>query len=215
MKYPNMNTSITQVHRKTMSKCDGLEISPLGKQKGLVLVFALLVLVSITILGVSAVSSSLLQGKMASSVERKAVAFEAAEAAIAGVIFESEDESILVDDLLTDPLTEARQATAIDLELEELSCFDINRIERVMTKNGLPFGVRHVTNSQYSENPPVNSWSRTAFVQEQACRGSSNVIGGSNINCHIFIIKGCGQSVGSTYVVANTITASVFAPATN
>lgn len=185
------------------------------KQQGLVLVFALLVLLSITILGVSSVSSSLLQGKMASSVERKSVAFDAAEAAIAGVVFESEDESVLVDPVLTDPLSEARQQTPLDIQNEDLSCFDDNRTERVMTKNGLPFGERHTAAARYSDNPPVDSWSRTAFVREQACRGSSNVIGGSNINCHLFIVKGCGQTEGAKYVVANTLTAAVFAPATN
>jgi len=184
-------------------------------EKGLVLVFALLVLLSITILGVSAVSSSIMQGKMASSIERKSVSFDAAEAAIAGVVFESEDESVLVDPALTDPLSEARQQPAIDFAAESLSCFDNNRINRVMTKNGLPFGERHTAVARYSENPPVDSWSRTAFVREQACRGSSNVIGGSNINCHVFVVRGCGQTLGSNYVVANTLTAAVFAPATN
>jgi len=184
-------------------------------QHGLVMVFALLVLLSITILGVSSVSSSLLQGKMASSVERKSVSFDAAEAAIAGVIFESEDESVLVDPALTDPLSEARQLPQIDLVNDSLSCFDNNRIERAITKDGLDFNLRHTATGSYSDNPPVNSWSRTVFVREQACRGSSNVIGGSNINCHVFIVRGCGQTEGSNYVVANTLTAAVFAPASN
>jgi type IV pilus assembly protein PilX len=39
------------------------------KQNGLVLVLSLLVLVSVTILGVSAVSSGLLQSKMATSMD--------------------------------------------------------------------------------------------------------------------------------------------------
>ncbi len=187
----------------------------MNKQKGLVLVFALLVLLSITVLGVSSVSSSILQGKMATSIERKSVTFNAAEAAIAGVVFESEDESVLGDPNIADPLSEARQQAAIDLDNETLSCFDNNRIQRTMTKNGAVFGQQQTSAVRYSENPQVNSWSRTAFVQEQACRGSSNVIGGSNINCHVFIVRGCGQTVGSNYVVANTLTAAVFAPATN
>jgi type IV pilus assembly protein PilX len=185
------------------------------KQSGLVMVFALLVLLSITILGVSSVSSSLLQGKMASSIERKSVSFDAAEAAIAGVVFEAEDESLLIDPLLSDVLSEARQATAIDLVNESMSCFDNNRINRAMTSSGLDFSVRQTSTGRYSDNPPVDSWSKTAFVREQACRGSSNVIGGSNINCHVFIVRGCGQTQGSNYVVANTVTASVFAPASN
>jgi type IV pilus assembly protein PilX len=157
-------------HKAAQSK--PITFQPIDKQKGLVLVFALLVLLSITILGISSVSSSLLQGKMATSIERKSVSFDAAEAAIAGVVFESEDESVLVDAALTDPLSEARQQAAIDFENEDLSCFDDNRTNRVMTKNGLPFG-------------------------------------------HVFVVRGCGQTLGSNYVVANTLTAAVFAPASN
>lgn len=187
----------------------------MNNQNGLVMVFALLVLLSITILGVSSVSSSLLQGKMASSIERKSVSFDAAEAAIAGVIFEAEDEALLTNSASLDVLSEARQLNPIDLENETLSCFDNNRIDRAMTESGLSFNVRQTATGRYSDNPPVDSWSKTAFVREQACRGSSNVIGGSNINCHVFIVRGCGQTAGSNYVVANTLTASVFAPASN
>lgn len=184
-------------------------------QQGLVLVFALLVLLSITILGVSSVSSSLLQTKMASSLERKSLAFDAAEAAIAGVVYESEDESILSDPALTDPLSEARQALALDLTADTLSCFDDNRIRRDVTANGMTITTRHTNVAEFSDQGNVNSWSQTAFIREQACRGSSNVISGSNIKCHVFVVRGCGQAQGSGYAVANTLTASVFAPATN
>jgi type IV pilus assembly protein PilX len=59
----------------------------LNKQSGMVMVFALLILLSLTILGVTSVASSLLQSKMAISMERSTLAFDAAESAIAGVIF--------------------------------------------------------------------------------------------------------------------------------
>ncbi|MBT1452332.1 pilus assembly protein PilZ [Glaciecola sp. XM2] len=187
----------------------------MNKQKGLVMVFALLVLLSITVLGVSSVSSSLLQTKMASSLERSSLSFDAAEAAIAGVVFESEDEILLNDVGNTDPLSEARQNLELDLTVDALSCFDDNRIRRDITSNGLGFGARHTITATYSEQGGVDSWSQTAFVREQACRGSSNVIGGTNIKCHVFLVRGCGQADGSNYAVANTLSASVFAPATN
>ncbi|WP_110429013.1 PilX N-terminal domain-containing pilus assembly protein [Glaciecola sp. KUL10] len=183
-------------------------------QKGLVMVFALLVLLSMTVLGVASVSSSLMQNKMASSLERKSVAFDAAEAALAGVVFESEDESLLANAGLSDPLSEARQQNALDRTVETLSCFDDNRTDRIITSTGLTRGTRHIAEGNYRDNPEVRSWSRTTFVREQACRGSSNVIGGSNINCHVFMIRGCGQTAGSNYAVANTLSAAVFAPAT-
>lgn len=183
-------------------------------QSGLVMVFALLVLLSLTILGVSSVSSSLLQNKMATSMERSSVAFDAAEAAIAGVVFESEDE-VLLSSALTDPLSEARQGNEYNPDVETLSCYNDTRwTNRTMTSVGLTTGTTHTGTGSYDNSPPVNSWSRTAFVREEACRGSSNVIGGSNISCHVFMVRGCGQVNGNSFVIANSLKAAVFAPAT-
>lgn len=183
------------------------------KQQGLVMVFALLVLMSLTVLGVASVSGSLMQNKMAISMEKRSLAFDAAEAAIAGVVFESEDE-VLLTSALTDPLSEARQGNQIDLTNQTLSCFEnANWTNRTLTNGGLTTGTQHNGNGVYDTNPATNSWSRTAFVREQACLGSSNVIGGSNISCHVFIIRGCGQLEGAKFAVANTLSASVFAPA--
>lgn len=184
------------------------------RQQGLVMVFALLVLMSLTIIGVASVSSGLMQSKMAQSMERSSLAFDAAEAAIAGVMFESEDEVLLANDNLTDPLSEARQGTVLDPGVNQLSCYNENDwTNRQMTSSGLEVGKRHIASGSFQSNPPINSWSRTAFVREQACRGSSNVIGGSNISCHVFVVRGCGQMENGSYAVANSLTASVYAPA--
>ncbi|MDF2178224.1 PilX N-terminal domain-containing pilus assembly protein [Aliiglaciecola sp. CAU 1673] len=184
------------------------------KQQGLVLVLALLVLMSLTILGVTAVSSSLMQNKMAGSMERQLLAFDAAEAAIAGVMFESEDTVVLQDDNLVDPLSQARQGAAIDLANQDLSCFDqVNWTDRAITNAGLQAGTEHRAVGNYNDAPKTQSWSKTAFVGEQACLGSSNVIGGSNISCHVFLVRGCGQIDGQSFAIANTLKAAVFAPA--
>ena len=184
------------------------------KQQGLVMVFALLVLLSLTILGVASVSSGLMQNKMADSMEQSSLAFDAAEAAIAGVVFESEDEVLLTDPNVSDPLSDARQGNVYDPTVQQLSCYENNNwTNRTITQAGLTTGANHTGAGQYDSRPPINSWSRTAFVREQACRGSSNVIGGSNINCHVFVVRGCGQVNGKSYVVANSLTAAVFAPA--
>lgn len=184
------------------------------KSQGMVMVFALLILMSLTILGVTSVASSLMQSKMAVSMERRSLAFDAAESAIAGVIFESEDKVILADSTLNDPLSDARGGNQLDLTVQSLSCFENNNwTNRNITSAGLVKGNRHVVAGEYVIQPGINSWSRTAFLREQPCVGSSNVIGGSNISCHVFIVRGCGQLDGSNFVVANTLNASVFAPA--
>jgi type IV pilus assembly protein PilX len=185
------------------------------KKSGMVMVFALLILMSLTILGVSSVSSSLMQSKMASSMEKRSLSFDAAESAIAAVMFESEDEGLLSNIALDDPLSAARGGNLLDLTVETMSCFeDITWTNRVLTKAGLSAGTQHTRAGNYTDNPVVKSWSRAAFVREQPCVGSSNVIGGSNISCHIFIVRGCGQLDDSNYAVANSVNASVFAPAT-
>lgn len=183
------------------------------RQQGLVLVLALLVLMSLTILGVSAVSSSLMQNKMAVSMERQLVAFDAAEAAIAGVVFEAEDPVVLNDAALVDPISEARQGNQIDLANQELSCFDgLNWTNRQLTSTGLATGTVHQAVGHYTDQPATDSWSRTAYVGQEACLGSSNVIGGSNISCHVFLVKGCGRVDGQSFAIANTLKAAVFAP---
>ncbi|WJG08481.1 PilX N-terminal domain-containing pilus assembly protein [Aliiglaciecola sp. LCG003] len=184
------------------------------KQQGLVMVFALLVLMSLTVLGVASVSSSLMQNKMAVSMEKQSLAFDAAEAAIAGVVFESEDEVLLSDPDKVDPLSQARQGNIVDLANDDISCFNANDwTNRTVTTSGLRTNTEHTAAGLFDEKPAISSWSRTAFIQERACLGSSNVIGGSNISCHVFIIKGCGQLQGAKFAVANTLSASVFAPA--
>lgn len=182
-------------------------------QQGMVLVLALLVLLSLTILGVSAVSSSLSQNKMAVSMQRSGMAFDAAEAALAGVFFEAEDEVLLTDDTKKDPLTEARQGTQFDPDNDTMSCFDNGWTARNVTTAVLSPGTEHTNSGNYQSDMRTQSWSRTAFIREQACRGSSNVIGGSNVNCHVFVVRGCGKVSERSTVVANTVTAAVMAPA--
>ena len=179
------------------------------------MVFALLILMSLTILGVSSVSSSLIQSKMAISMEKRSLSFDAAESAIAAVMFESEDAALLSSVVLDDPLSAARGGTQLNLSVQEMSCFeDVTWTNRILTSAGLNAGTQHTSPGNYTEKPVVKSWSRVAFVREQPCVGSSNVIGGSNMSCHVFIVRGCGQLDDSNYAVANSVNASVFAPAT-
>lgn len=185
------------------------------RNNGMVLVFALLILVSLTVLGVTAVTSSLLQNKMAVSMQSRAYAFDAAEAAIAAVAFESLDSVLLSADVLTDPLSQARQGNQLNPDVTAISCYAADVwTERTLTEAGLTSGANHVASGNYQNNPQVSSWSKTAFIQEQPCLGSSNVTGGTNISCHMFLIRGCGKLSDSNYAVANTLTASTFAPAT-
>lgn len=183
------------------------------EQRGMVMIFALVVLLALTLLGIAALGTSTLQQKMAVNSHQQTLLFNAAEAALAGVMFESEDEQLLANKTLLDPISEARQGNRLDPVLQTFSCFvDQGFTGRTVTSSGMSTGAKHqLSGAQDSQNHML-SWSRTAFVREQACRGSSNVIGGSNIRCHLFMVRGCGQWIGSDYAVANTMTLTVFAP---
>lgn len=187
----------------------------MNRQKGLVLVLSLLILVSVTILGVSAVSSSLLQSKMASSAQESGLAFDAAEAALVGVLYESEDSDLLSSGL-QDPLSEARLGAVYDPEIDTLQCNgEAAWTDRFVTNAGMQNQTQHIVDGKFHSLTNTRSWSKTAFVREQSCLGSSAVIGGININCHVFVIRGCGSVANKSTVVANTLAASVFAPAGN
>ena len=183
------------------------------QQQGMVLVFALIMLLCVTLLGVAAVSTSLSQTKMANSVQAQGLPFDAAEAAIAGVVFESEDQIVLSDVNLDDPLTAARQGLTFDPQTDTLECVnDTDWINRQLTSGGLKKGQQNTATGNFHTQPDVTSWSRTAFVQEKPCRGSSNVIGSGGLRCHVFVVRGCGQIDGKRTITANSLTVAVFGP---
>lgn len=195
-----------------MREHDGLTYSKsqAATQRGVVLIFALLVLLSLTLMGVASVSSSMIQHKMAYAMEQQLLAFNAAESALAATISQSADKAVLLDNSMIDPLSEAGKIEAIDLNVDALRCFsDQGYVSRTLTQNGLQTEKHHITNGQYDRQSRLNSWSLSAFVQARACRGSSSVMGSADIQCHIFLIRGCGQIKDNQYAVANTLSVSV------
>ena len=188
-------------------------MNSIRQQCGIVMIFALLMLLCLTILGVASVSSSLLQTKMASSQEQQFLAFNAAEGALSEVLFEMEEQLELSTTSLLNPLLEARKISELVPSVTGLSCFVKDGfIQSNVTSAGPNFAERHTTLAQSHSQYRLTRWSRIAFVQEQTCRGSSNVIGANKISCHMFVVRGCGQLENSPFAVANSVTVSVFAP---
>ena len=173
---------------------------------------SLSVLVVLTILGITAVATGVLQQKMTSNFSQSALAFEAAEVALEGVIFESNDPLRYVDG--DDPLSEARMEAVMDRENNErLSCNDSEQwIKRTVTKDGLQAGQSHVGDDSLFEEPETKAWSRTAFYRETACLGSSVVMGHAKVSCHNFMAQGCGRVAEGPIITANSMSLSVMAP---
>lgn len=185
------------------------------QQQGAVLIVSLVILLCATLLGVAAVSSSLKQSKMSLAVQQQKGAFNAAESAIAGVIFEAEDPVVLKDPDKVDALTLSRQGNVYNPIADALNCGDsASWTNRTISNITLSRGSIHTGTGYYRARPNVSGWSRTAFVREQACKGSSKVVGSGGLKCHVFAIKGCGQVAEKSSITANTVTIAVFGPAT-
>lgn len=184
-------------------------------QKGAVLIVSLVIILCATLLGLSAVTSSLRQSKMSLAVQQQRAAFNAAESAIAGVVFEAEDPVLLRDPDITDALTLSRQGNVFNPRADTLVCGDSTTwTNRSISEATLSRGNVHTGSGYYRATPNVSGWSRTAFVREQACKGSSKVVGSGGLKCHVFAIRGCGQIANKSTITANTVTIAVFGPAT-
>ncbi|WP_051275629.1 PilX N-terminal domain-containing pilus assembly protein [Aestuariibacter salexigens] len=183
------------------------------KQHGVILAFSLLILLCLTLLGVSAVSNSLMQTKMAHSYERSAAAFDAAEAAITAALFEVTHRDALQRNDTLDPFSEVQQQ-AIIASADEVQCLkDDKFVQRTVTEQGLRYGDRHVAKGHYQVSPKVHSWSKTALLAERACQGTSSVMGRKSPRCLTYIIRGCGQLNNNNYVIANTLIVTTLASA--
>lgn len=90
--------------------------TPQSKQKGAALVMSLIILVVITLIGVSSMSTSLLQEKMASNAQSTNVTFQAAESAIGS----------LVTDVLGGDQSALNQAMGADDNTGSIIGFNIN-----------------------------------------------------------------------------------------
>lgn len=184
------------------------------RQQGAVLVVSLSILVVLTLLGMTAVASGVLQQKMTSNFTQYTLAFEAAEIALEGVVYESNDPLRYAG--AEDPLSEARMGPALDRQgHRRLSCSDKDWINRSVTGDGLAAGIKLDGQQPLSESPKTDAWSRTAFYRETACLGSSTVMGRARISCHHFITRGCGRVAEGPIITANTMSLSVMAPGSN
>lgn len=188
-------------------------VTTLKRQQGVVLPIALLMLAILTTLGIFTLDTSSRNYAQSTTKVHYNLTQEAAESAARGAIFEAQDEIILRDDLVFDPLSEARGGATYQADNNDLSCYD-NYSRRTVTSANLQTGVNNNAAGNYNESPKTEAWSRTAFVAEAPCKGFSEVLGDNSLTCHYFVVRGCGTSKQQPNVQAVEITVSVLAPAT-
>lgn len=175
-------------------------------QRGAALAVAMVVLVVLTLTGVLALSRATIQQKMATLFDSSGMAFDAAEVAIDGVIFEQEDVTL---DSAQRILTIAQAAPEYDPESDEMQCHDGSWTERTVTNSGLRKGKVHTSSGHLQSDPKVSSWSKVAYVGE----GLKVPSGWSfSQGFHYFQVRGCGHVKGDRTTTANDLQIYLLGP---
>lgn len=136
------------------------------RQRGTVLIVSLLILLVMTIIGVSAVSTTSLEEKMASSFQQVEVAFQAAESTI-NAVFQDGTPGSQGYDGTSDPLVDAVSA-------------GVGAVTTTRTFNMDP--------NNYQANTTVTGTATISYSGETAAPGYSMKVGGGGIADHIFTV---------------------------
>lgn len=201
-------------------------------QKGIALVIALVLLTSMTIVGVSSVSSGLMQTKMATNQNMVSMAFDAAEASVEGVVHESGSGDLRTGQVLDgagdpvyDTLTQARTdgQVGVDnmIDLTNLpTCDELANVlwsERTITSGGLQDDQVHDNTGTLMDVPPINAWSKSAFVGLKNLTDPTSGLVSSIVDTdgsrnrtllEVFIVKGCGHVEGSAVNAVSRVVVS-------
>ena len=201
-------------------------------QKGIALVISLVLLISMTIVGVSAVSSGVMQTKMATNQNSLSVALDAADAAIEGLVHESSSMALrsgLVDDgagnTLLDVLTEARNAGQVsvnnEVDFSAVPTCDQSNLanwsERGVTSSGLADDSIHTMSAALGQHPETWAWSKSGFVGLKNLTDPESGMVSSIVDTdgvrnrtlfEVFAVKGCGHVTGTSVNAANTVVVS-------
>lgn len=201
-------------------------------QKGIVLVISLVLLTSMTVVGVSSVSSGVLQTKMATNQNTLSLAFDAADAAIEGIVHESSSTALRAGTIedsdgnqLFDVLTQARNAGQItednQVDFNNLpTCDDlanVNWAERSVTSSGLQDDTVMEGATAMRASPEVWAWSKSAYIGLKNLTDANSGLVSSIVDTdgarnrtilEVFVVKGCGHVSGSVVNAANTLVLS-------
>ena len=175
-------------------------------QKGIALVIALVLLTSMTIVGVSSVSSGVMQTKMATNQNTLSMAFD--------------DGDTLID-VLTEARNSGQLTTDNRVDMATLpTCDDIANAtwaERRVTSSGLQEDEIHNGTGALTPTPGVQAWSKAAFIGLKNLTDPNSGMVSSIVDTdgarnrtifEVFMIKGCGHVNGTVINAANTVVIS-------
>lgn len=197
------------------------------KQKGIALIIALVLLTSMTVVGVSSISSGLMQTKMANNQNMLSMAFDAAEASVEGIIHEGGSLTLrdggAVDadgnprfDALTQARMNGQVGNAGELDMNAMPTCDelagANWSERTVNAAGLQNDQIHDGLGAMMDVPPINAWSKSAFVGRRNLTDPDSGLVSSIVDTdgarnkmelEVFVVKGCGHVEGSAVNATN------------
>lgn len=201
-------------------------------QRGIALVVSLVLITSMTVVGVSAVSSGVMQTKMATNQNTVSLAFDAADAAIEGIVHESSSTALRAGDVedddgnqVFDVLTQARNSGQISddntVDFNNLpTCDDLaneNWAERAVTSAGLQDDTVMSGVTAMRTEPEVWAWSKSAYIGLKNLTDANSGLVSSIVDTdgtrnrtvlEVFVVKGCGHVSGSVVNAANTLVLS-------
>lgn len=204
----------------------------ISRQKGIVLIIALVILTSMTVVGVSSISSGVMQTKMASNQNTVSLAFDAAEVAVEGIVHEGSSANLRAGNVMggagvpeVDVLTAARNAGAItnnnQVNMAQLPTCDqiANALwsQRRVNAAGLQDNAVHNGGGAMMDVPEINAWSKSAFVGLKNITDPTSGLVSSIVDTdgarnrtvfEVFMLKGCGHVNGTVINAANTVVVS-------
>ena len=142
-------------------------IDKISTQKGVVLFISLILLFVLTLLGVTSMSSSSLENRMASNFQHSHLVFQAAETAIRDLM------------LLTDPDSTTNPAYSEDAD---------PMVELLKLGSGAVVTTTHdmTSYSDTSSGITVTATSETEYTSSASCGGSSMGVGSGAVTCYEF-----------------------------
>ena len=201
-------------------------------QRGVALVISLVLLISMTVVGVAAVSSGVMQTKMAANQNTLSLAQDAADAAVEGIVHESSSLALRsgqVDDgvgnTLRDVLTEARNAGQLSqnntLDFSTVPTCDASTLaawmERGVTSSGLADDAVHTMSAPLATTPEIWAWSKSGFLGLKNLTDPTSGLVSSIVDTdgvrnrtllEVFVVKGCGHVTGTAINAANILVLS-------
>ncbi|KZY30693.1 hypothetical protein A3752_06030 [Oleiphilus sp. HI0081] len=111
-------------------------LNNIPRQQGAALVISLIILIVMTLVGVSSMSTSLVQEKMAANAQNTNITFQAAESSVGGLLLDLTNNQDALTDTMGEPGTRG-EITSYDIEAIDVSAdYQVTYLGEVILSSG-------------------------------------------------------------------------------